>query len=67
MEETTQMEKPVKRRLLPITISTRLSGETRGRIEQWAAKEDRLVSKMVRILIVEALNARDKKKKRLKK
>jgi predicted DNA-binding protein len=67
MEDSTQMEKPAKRRLLPITISTRLSGETRGRIENWAAKEDRPVSKMVRILIVEALNAREKKKNRRKK
>ncbi len=60
------MEKPAKRRLLPITVSTRLSGETRGRIEHWAAKEDRPVSKMARILIVEALNARDQKKNRRK-
>ena len=61
------MEKPPKRRVLPITISTRLSGETRGRIEHWAAKEDRPISKMVRILVVEALNARDKKKNPRKK
>jgi hypothetical protein len=60
------VEKPAKRRLLPITVSTRLSGETRGRIEHWAAMEDRPVSKMARILIVEALNARDEKKNRRK-